>query len=70
MTDRELIRFIYPRENFDVEITWLLSNYLDIVIKECVQTGKVLTVKGILGWLRERLLRSRDEKSWEYHFNS
>ena len=50
--DRQLIRFLFPKNSMDSEVVWLIANYLDLAQEQCIGRGALLlqpVVKGRLG---------------------
>ena len=53
--DKVLTRFLFPRDNCDQEVVWLLANFMQVVQEQCVARNSAVTVAGTRGILKERL---------------
>ena len=53
--DRSLVRFLFPRDRMDGEVSWILANYIDIVQEQCIARGNTLLPAAVRGRLADRL---------------
>ena len=53
--DRSLVRFLFPRDWMDGEVSWIVANYLDIVQEQCITRGTTLLQPAVRGRLADRL---------------
>jgi hypothetical protein len=57
--DSILVRFLFPQENMDREVVWLMATYMEMVQELCVARGSQVLPLAVRGRLRERLRMSR-----------
>ena len=53
--DKSIIRFLFPRDRMDEEVTWVLANYLDIAREQSIAKGNKLQAPAVRGMLADRL---------------
>ena len=53
--DKSIIRFLFPRDRMDEEVTWVLANYLDIAREQSIARGNKLQAPAVRGRLADRL---------------
>ena len=53
--DSRLVRFLFPRDQMDGEVLWILANYMDIVQEQCIACGTTLLQPAVRGRLADRL---------------
>ena len=53
--DKSIIRFLFPRDRMDEEVTWVLANYLDIAKEQSIARGNKLQAPAVRGRLADRL---------------
>jgi hypothetical protein len=52
--NRLLVQFLFPKENCDPEVVWILATYMEMVQEQCVARGSRLLPLSVRGRLRER----------------
>ena len=53
--DKSIIRFLFPRDRMDEEVTWVVANYLDIAQEQSIARGNKLLASAVRGRLADRL---------------
>ena len=61
--DCSLVRFLFPRDRMDGEVSWIMANYLDIVQEQCIARGTTLLQPAVRGRLADRLRAARPGRS-------
>ena len=60
LEDKELVNFTFPLEWQDKEVVWILASFFEMVFKECETRGRELTVKGVRGMLKAKLIEVKN----------
>ena len=62
LSNQELINMMYPKENHEAEIIWVMGTYMNWVYEEGVVKGRVLSDEHARGYLRYMYYQSRSIK--------
>ena len=53
--DKSIIRFLFPRDGMDEEVTWVVANNLTIAQEQSIARGNKLLALAVRGRLADRL---------------
>ena len=62
LSNQELVHLMYPKEQFEAEIIWVMGTYMNWVYEEGVIKGRVLSDEHARGYLRYMYYHSRSIK--------
>jgi hypothetical protein len=54
LVEEEMVTFTFVKEHQDQEIVWILANYFEMVWRESVTRGRVVTAAGVRGMLKSK----------------
>ena len=53
--DQSIVRFLFLRDRIDKEVTWIVTNYLDIAQEQSIACGNKLLHPAVRGRLADRI---------------